>query len=310
LLQEAEQPRFAPVLYRLRWEFEIMACTAATCHREPPKGRQNDPHGVEGYRLPCPAKPGIMGSVQPTSSDPQHSQLRPAGTGCMLRHGVSSTIAQEATMRYLDLDTWARRQHFDHFRPYDYPYSGLTANVDLTAFYPAVKVGGYSLTVAMIYVITRAANAIPEFRYRIRDKKVVEHEVVHAGFTFLVEEDVFSFCLVDYVDSFPTFAASAAAQIARVKEHPWVHQVSGDDVLYMTAIPWVSFTAFLHPVRLQPADSVPRFAWGKFFQEGERLKMPLNVQGHHALIDGVHMGRFYAHVQDSLQRPEVTLGSG
>jgi chloramphenicol O-acetyltransferase type A len=36
--------------------------------------------------------------------------------------------------------------------------------------------------------------------------------------------------------------------------------------------------------------------------------MPLGVQGHHALIDGVHVGKFYAEVQDYLQQPEVILG--
>jgi chloramphenicol O-acetyltransferase type A len=91
-------------------------------------------------------------------------------------------------------------------------------------------------------------------------------------------------------------------------DRTWVQQVPQDDVLYMTAIPWVSFTSFLHPMRLQPEDSIPRFVWGKFFEEGELLKMPLGVQGHHALIDGVHVGKFYAEIQDYLQQPEVILG--
>ncbi|GAB4479095.1 MAG: hypothetical protein Kow00124_24330 [Anaerolineae bacterium] len=36
------------------------------------------------------------------------------------------------------------------------------------AFRPYVKGRGLPFTVAVVYVITRAANAIPEFRYRIR----------------------------------------------------------------------------------------------------------------------------------------------
>ena len=57
----------------------------------------------------------------------------------------------------------------------------------------------------------------------------------------------------------------------------------------MTAIPWVSFTSFSHPIHLAAADSVPRFALGKIIEEGESLKMPLDVQGHHALMDGLHV---------------------
>jgi len=78
-----------------------------------------------------------------------------------------------------------------------------------------------------------------------------------------------------------------------------------DDLLFMTVLPWVSFTSFMHPMHLHPADSVPRFAWGKFFKENKRLKMPLGVQGHHALMDGLHMGRFYAEVQEYLDHPQV-----
>ena len=211
-------------------------------------------------------------------------------------------------MRPIDVETWSRRQHFEFFSTYDYPHFGMSANVDMTAFYPAVKQRGYSLTVAIVYVIARASNAIAEFRYRIREGKVIEHEIVNPGFTILVEEDVFSFCFVDYVEDFLAFAAKAAERIAFVKEHPSVNQVPQDDVLYMTAIPWVSFTSFLHPMQLQPTDSIPRFVWGKFFEEGERLKMPLGVQGHHALIDGVHIGKFYVEAQGYLEQPETLLG--
>jgi chloramphenicol O-acetyltransferase type A len=120
---------------------------------------------------------------------------------------------------------------------------------------------------------------------------------------------VFSFCTFDYVEDFALFATKAAEQIAYVQEHGTLEDEPGrDDLLFMTAIPWVSFTSFMHPLDLHPADSVPRFAWGKFFEDGEFLKMPLSVQAHHALVDGMHMGRFYAKVQDYLQHPEVVLG--
>jgi len=211
-------------------------------------------------------------------------------------------------MRTIDMQTWSRRDHFELFSTYGYPHFGMCANVDLTAFYPAVKQRGQSLTIAIVYAITRASNAIPEFRYRIREGKVIEHEIVNSGFTFLTEVDTFSFCFADYDEDFSAFAANAAERIAFAKENPLVQQMPEDDVLYMTAIPWVSFTSFLHPMRLQPEDSIPRFVWGKFFEEGELLKMPLGVQGHHALIDGLHVGKFYAEVQNYLQQPDIILG--
>ena len=161
----------------------------------------------------------------------------------------------------------------------------------------------------MVYVIARAANAIPEFRQRIREGGAVEHEIVHPASTIMAEGDLFTFCTFEYLEDFYLFAARAAEQIACVKEDPTVeNEVGRDDLLYMTAIPWVSFTSFMHPLLLNPADSVPRFAWGKFFEEGKSLKMPLSVQGHHALMDGLHVGRFYSEVQAYLDDPDSVLG--
>jgi chloramphenicol O-acetyltransferase type A len=212
-------------------------------------------------------------------------------------------------MRQIDIQTWARRDHFKTFGALDNPHFNMCANVNLTTFYPVVKQRGLSFTVALVYVLSRAANAIPEFRQRIRKGKVIEHEIVNPSITLLTDGDLFSFCNMDYFEDFSEFAARAAERIAYVKEHPTLKSdPAQDDQLFMTAIPWVSFTSFMHPTHFHPADSVPRFAWGKFFEDGTFLKMPLSVQGHHALMDGLHMGRYYAEVQDYLNNPGHVLG--
>ena len=185
----------------------------------------------------------------------------------------------------------------------------MCANVDLTAFYPFIKQRGISFTVATVYVLARAANAVPEFRWRIREGGVVEHEIVHPSITILTNEDLFSFCTIEHTSDFSLFAARATEQMAYMREHLRLEDgPRQDDLLFMTAIPWVSFTSFMHAVQLHPADSVPRIAWGRFFEEGEFLKMPLSVQAHHALMDGLHLGRFYAEVQEYLRHPDAVLG--
>ena len=213
-------------------------------------------------------------------------------------------------MRFIDMQTWSRRNHFRLFSSFNHPHFNMCVNVDVTAFYPFVKRHGYSLTVSMVYVIARAANAVPEFRQRIRGDQVVEHEIVNPGFSILVDEDIFGFCRVEYVEDFSEFASRAAKNIADVKaQRDLAHHPEKDDALFMSPIPWVSFTSFNHPMQLHPADSIPRFAWGKCFKESDTLKMPLSVQGHHAVMDGIHMGRFYEKLQDYLDHPEVVLGA-
>lgn len=208
-------------------------------------------------------------------------------------------------MRHIDLETWPRREHFKAFNALDYPHFSLCANVDLSAAYALIKQRGISFNLATVYILTRAANAIPEFRYRIREGAVIEHEIVHPSTTILSNNGLFSFCSLVYLEDFTEFAAQASERIAYVKEHPSLTDKPGqDDLLYMTAVPWVSFTSLVHPIHMHPPDSVPMFAWGKFFTQGERLLMPLSVQGHHALMDGEHLGKFYAEVQSFLDQPD------
>ena len=211
-------------------------------------------------------------------------------------------------MRKIDLETWPRREHYHFLSTFDYPHFNLCANVDITAFYPAVKQRGVSITVALVYVLARAANEVPEFRCRIHGDEVVEYEVVHPRTTYLTGGDLFSFCQMPYSQDFSLFVQQAAEQIALIQDHPTVDNETQDNVLFMTSIPWVSFTGFMHPIlQLSQADSIPRFAWGKFFQDGDSLKMPLSVQAHHGLVDGVHMGRYYEVLQDYLDQPESFL---
>jgi chloramphenicol O-acetyltransferase type A len=133
--------------------------------------------------------------------------------------------------------------------------------------------------------------------------------MVHPGVTILVADGLFSFCHLDYCEDFTVFADRYAEGVAAVKEEPTMVTPGRDDLLFMSAIPWISFTSFSHPVPTLPPDSIPRFAWGKVFGEEGRLKMPLEADGHHALMDGIHMGRFYGLVQDYLDHPDFLLSA-
>ena len=89
-------------------------------------------------------------------------------------------------MRKIDMKTWPRGVHFDRFVNMHYAHFNLCANVEITAFYGYVKQEGISINIAIIYLLARTANEIPEFRQRIRGDEVVEHNVVHPSSTIMV----------------------------------------------------------------------------------------------------------------------------
>lgn len=212
-------------------------------------------------------------------------------------------------MRTIDKQNWPRLGHFTFFSEFNHPHFNMCANLDLTIFYPYIKSQHISLTTAIVYMISRTANAIPEFRYRIRGEEIVEHETVSPSITILVENELFNFCTIEYSADFGRFAETAEKVISAAKNQINLKDPPGrDDLLFMTAIPWVSFTSFTHPMKQHPSDSVPRFAWGKWFKQGRRIKLPLSVQGHHAVMDGIHVGKYYGLIQESVDGVEGILG--
>lgn len=218
-------------------------------------------------------------------------------------------MASDCPVREIDIKTWARRNHFQTFRAFHQPHFALSAPMDITTFHRYVQDQELSFTVAVVYLLARAANAIPEFRQRIREDKVVEHETVHPSTTIMAAGELFSFCTIGYEKNFGDFAPRALKRIAETKVNPTLEDEPGqDDLLFLSSIPWVSFTSFRHPTPASPIDSVPRLVWGKHFATGDRLQMPVSVQGHHALMDGVHMGKFYAELERLLAHPQSALG--
>jgi chloramphenicol O-acetyltransferase type A len=215
----------------------------------------------------------------------------------------------EASMHRIDLETWPRRKHFALYRGMTYPHFSLCAPVDITRFYAATKQSGVSFSIAMTYLLAHVANQRVEFRYRIRGDQVVEHAAVHPATTLLTADDLFSFCTIPYAATWAEFAPGAAAQIAHVMANPTLEDEPGvDDLLFMTSIPWVAFTNMMHPIDLSPADSVPRIAWGKYGLEAGVWKMPLSVQVHHGLMDGIHLGRYFQAVQAALDQSAELFG--
>ena len=219
-----------------------------------------------------------------------------------------------AEARRIDISSWPRREHYEFFKPSPVPFFSITTSVDITALRKALKLRGVSFTIGLLYVLSRAANDVPELRQRIREDWPVEHERVHPGITVLCEGDVFRFCFVPYLDSFDRFAREASEAMETVRQgESLVHGPLleegrlRDDLLYCTSLPWFSFSGMFHPLGTDPMDSVPRIAWGRFEETDGRLVMPLNVQAHHALVDGIHLAKFFQKVEDLILNAETVI---
>ena len=201
----------------------------------------------------------------------------------------------------IDIAAWARRTTYEFFLDYKDPYFNFAANVDVTRLRAFCRDNHLAFSITALYYTQQAANSIREFRLRWLDDKVVEFESVEATQTILNDDETFSFC---YFEAKPTVfeyvEAGRAAREKYLKLKTFDVEADRIDLIYYSVIPWVSFTSFKHATSGDSRQTVPRIVFGKIFNDGERDLMPLSVEAHHAMMDGIHVGRFFERFQAAI----------
>ena len=210
--------------------------------------------------------------------------------------------------RQLDMGSWARRHHFEFFRGYEKPFFNLCAEVDVTRLLARCRrQRNLSFFAAALYASQKAVGEVEEFAYRLDGEGVLVHEVVHSGTTVLMPDETFAFAYFDWDPDFDRFVVAVAAEIERVQRGPSTLEPSGDrdDLIYYSVIPWVSFTSFAHARRRDRTESVPKIVFGKYHEVNGRRRMPVSVEVHHSLMDGLHVGRYFELFQEYLDEAGV-----
>lgn len=209
--------------------------------------------------------------------------------------------------REIDLATWKRRAHFDFFRGYELPFWNVTVESDVTRLLQrSTAPGGPSFFLSTLHAALAAANAVEELRLRIRGgaggDQVIVHDRIHGGSTVLRPDETFAFAYFDFDPDFARFAERASDVLGEVRHRigPLEPRPERDDLIHFSVLPWIAFTSFQHARRLQPADSVPKIVFGRHRDAGGRRLMPVSVEVHHALVDGLHVGRFFDRFQTLL----------
>ena len=75
-------------------------------------------------------------------------------------------------MKKIDTERWERRELYDFFSGMSQPFYSVTFQVDVTELYQYVKQKGLSFYYALVWLCTKAANRVENFRYTVREKDV------------------------------------------------------------------------------------------------------------------------------------------
>lgn len=210
-------------------------------------------------------------------------------------------------MKQIDMDNWGRKDHFEFFYKMDYPQYNICMDLDITHFVTFCKKEKLPFYYSMIYAVIKIVNESVNFKYRIRDGKVVLHDLIHPSFTEMddtISDDLFKMVTAEYTENINEFVRATESENANQKTYFAPLKLIGrDDLIYITCIPWISFTHISHTISLNKNDAVPRISWGKYYCNGDKILLPFSVQVHHGLVDGIHVGKYVEKLQKYLDNP-------
>ncbi|WP_124639883.1 chloramphenicol acetyltransferase [Amniculibacterium aquaticum] len=203
--------------------------------------------------------------------------------------------------KLIDLDAWNRKEHFLFFSKFEEPFFGVTVKVDCTTAYQKAKEKGISFFLYYLYRALKAANEVENFRYRIIENQPYDFATVNASPTINRPDGTFGFAYMDYFEDENMFYEKALQEIEKVRNsNSLLPAVSGENVIHFSAVPWLDFTSISHARSFSHPDSCPKITFGKMTENNGVKEMSVSIHGHHALMDGYHVGQFVEKFQNLL----------
>lgn len=199
----------------------------------------------------------------------------------------------------VDLSQWKRKEHFQAFQSFAKSTFSQTVQLDITALLKTVKCNGYKFHPTFIHIITRLINAHTEFRMAMKDGELIIWDVIHPGYTLFHEEtETFSSLWSYYHEDLSQFLQTYSEDVAHYGDDlSYFPKGFIENMFFVSANPWVSFTSFDLNVANIDNFFAPVFTMGKYYTQGEKVLMPLAIQVHHAVCDGFHVGRLLNELQ-------------
>lgn len=200
--------------------------------------------------------------------------------------------------RYIKMDEYRRKTHFDYFRSLSYPYVGLSVNVKITDLLTAIKTHKLPFFLTFNYCIANSANRVPEFRQRIVNDGIAEFDYCKTSHTVALDDGTYCYCTLNCNMPFSEYLPYAIQSQEMAKQESSAQdQDDVNELVFISCLPWLSYTSLVQPTPV-PADSNPRITWGAFFTQDSDVFLPVSVLCNHALVDGLHIAQFYKELSE------------
>lgn len=202
----------------------------------------------------------------------------------------------------VNVEDWCRKEQFHFFKTFDEPFTGVVVEVNVTKAYKHAKSKNVSFFQWYLHKCVTAANQTEAFRLRIVDEEVRKYDKIHASAVMLRSDGSFGFSNIPFDEEFTEFATSVRSEKQRIENnHQLFPPENPPNTLHISAMPWIKFTGLSHARKYHQGDTCPKISFGKMFSENDKLKMPVSIHVHHALVDGRDIGAFIELFEQRLQ---------
>lgn len=207
------------------------------------------------------------------------------------------------TETLIDIDIWPRAAQFRWFRTYDRPHYATTSRLDVTHLVKRRKQDDVSFYRASLFAIGQGLHSVPELLMRFRGDDVVLHDKIDLSMPVPTPQGSFNYAYIPFNADFVTFDKQTARIIEETAGKDDLNPVGfgADAIAFLSCMPWLDYTG-INNAMPSKNDCIPRVTWGKYVQEGDRWKMAMTLEVHHALVDGQQVGAYFNAVQSGLDQ--------
>lgn len=210
----------------------------------------------------------------------------------------------------IDMESWNRKEHFEYYMNTVRCSYSVVVNVDITMLRKKIKAIGVKDYITQIYVLSSVVNKCPEFRMSLDENGQLGcWDVVNPLYTVLhKEKETFSSIWTPYDGSFEKFYTSCISDIDEFGTGAFSPKPNcPGNIFTVSSVPWIDFSAFNINVFSEGTYLLPIFTIGKYIEDNGKILMPLAIQVHHAVCDGLHVGRFIEKVRAMVDTCEQWL---
>lgn len=202
----------------------------------------------------------------------------------------------------INIDTWDRKEYFEWFNSFDEPFWSITVDIECTGLYKKAKLSNMPVSLYIQHCILRCVNTIEEFRYRIENKNVVTFDKINISPVIARDDHSFGCSIIEYDEDIDIFIERSLKVQEYVKSIKGLNMMDEDskrlDTIHYSTHPWTQFTGLTRTRRFNTSDSIPKISTGKFYQNGDKLMLPICVAAHHGFVDGYHTGMLCKNIEE------------